>query len=81
MLFVSFLNVVLDPVPELLAQPRVDDVGDPLPRQQMDLLFIWKVVHQRGVLLGLREHAPYTNVLVLGAVDLSVLVRLDAYSC
>ena len=73
--------MVLDPVPELLAQPGVDHVGDPLPRQQMDLLFIRNVVHELGVLPGLFEHALDRQILVLGAVNLSVLVRLDAYSC
>ena len=80
-LLVSFLNVVLDPVPELLAQPGVDHVGDPLARQQMDLLLVGEITHQLGVLPGLLEHALDREILVLGAVNLSVLVRLDAYSC
>ena len=45
--------------------------------KKMELLFIRQVTHQRGILPGLFEHALYRNVLVLGAVDLSVLVRFD----
>ena len=80
-LLVSFLYMVIDPRLKPLAQPCVDHVGDPLPGQQMELLLVGEVTHQLGVLLGLSEHAPYRNVLVLWAIDLSVLVRLDAYSC
>ena len=74
----SFLNVMLDPVPELLAQPGVDDVRQPLPWKQMELLFIWQITHELGVLLGLREHAFYRDVLVLRTVNFKVLVCLDA---
>ena len=80
-LLVSLLYVVIDPLLKPGAQPGVDNVGDPLPWQQMELLFIKQVTHQRGILPGLLEHAFNANVLILGAVDLSMLVRLDAYSC
>ena len=76
-LFVTLLYVVVDPCLKRLAQPCVDDVGQPLPWKQMELLFIRKVVHELGILPGLREHALDRDILVLGTVDLSVLVRFD----
>ena len=80
-LIVQLLDMMLNPVLESLTKSCVDDVGYPLPRQQVELLLVRQVAHQLGVLLGLREHALHGDILVLRAVDLSVVVRLDAYSC
>ena len=80
-LLVSLAYVIVCPSFKGLANSCVDDVSQPLPRKQMELLFIRQVAHELGILPGLREHALDRDVLVLGAVDLSVLVRLNAYSC
>ena len=76
-LLVSFFNVSVDPLLKPLAQTCVDDVRQPLPWKQMELLFVRKVVHELGILSGLREHALDRDVLVLGAVNLKVLVSFD----
>ena len=76
-LFMALLDMIVHPVLEGLAKPCIDDVGYPLPRKQMELLLVREVVHQIRVLACLREHALHGDVLVLGTVDLSMLVRFD----
>ena len=72
------VDVVIDPVLETLANSRVDDVGQPLTRQQVEVFLVGQVVHQLWVCLGLLKHTVDRYVFVLRAEDFKVLVCVDA---
>ena len=44
-LLVPCVDVVIDPVLETLANSCVDDVGQPLTRQQVEVFLVGQVVH------------------------------------
>ena len=77
-LFVPCVDVVIDPVLETLANSCVDDVGQPLTRQQVEVFLVRQVVHQLWVCLGLLKHTVDRYVFVLRAEDFKVFVRVDA---
>ena len=80
-LLVSLAYVIVYPSFKGLANSCVDDVSQPLTRQQMQFFFVWQVCHKLRILLCFGKHAFYANVLVLRTENFKVLVRLDAYSC
>ena len=77
-LFVPCVDVVIDPVLETLANSCVDDVGQPLTRQQVEVFLVRQVVHELRVCLGLLKHTVDRYVFVLWAEDFKVFVRVDA---
>lgn len=79
-LFMSSFDVTIDPVFEELTKFCIDDVGQPLTRQQVDFFLVRKVVHKVLVLFSLLKHSVDGNVLVLRAVDFQVLVCSDTYN-
>lgn len=48
-ILVPLLDVVIDPVLETLAKSCIDDVGQPLTRQQVEFFLVRQVVHERWV--------------------------------
>ena len=80
-LLMPLVYVILYPLFKRLANSCVDDVSQPLTRQKMQFFFVRQIVHKLRILLCFGKHAFHREILVLGAVNLSVLVRLDAYSC
>jgi hypothetical protein len=76
----SCCDVVIDPVFEELAKFCIDDVGQPLTRQQVDFFRVWQVVHEVRVLFSLLKHSFYGYVLILRAVYFHVLVCFYAYN-
>ena len=74
----ALLDMMVHPIREGLAKPGMDRVGQPQPRQKVEFLLFGEVVHQIGILGRFLEHPFNGDVLVLRAVDLSVLIRFDA---
>ena len=72
------VDVVIDPVLETLANSCVDDVGQPLTRQQVEVFLVSQVVHELWVGLGLLKHTVNRYVFELWAEDFKVFVRVDA---
>ena len=68
------IYMVIDPVLETLANSRIDDVGQPLTRQQVEVFLVRQVVHELWVCLGLLKHSVDRYVFVLRAEDFKVLV-------
>ena len=79
-LFMSSFDVTIDPVFEELTKFCIDDVGQPLTRQQVDFFLVRQVVHKVLVLFSLLKHSVDGNVLILRAVDFQVLVCFDTYN-
>jgi hypothetical protein len=75
----SSFDVAIDPVFEELTKFCIDDVGQPLTRQQVEFFRIWQIVHEVLVLFSLLKHAVDGNVLILRAVDFQVLVCFDTF--
>ena len=73
-----YVDVVIDPVLETLANSCVDDVGQPLTRQQVEVFLVRQVVHELWVGLGLLKHTVNRYVFELRAEDFKVFVRVDA---
>ena len=72
------VDVVIDPVLETLANSCVDDVGQPLTRQQVEVFLVRQIVHELWVRLGFLKHTVDRYVFVLRAKDFKVFVRVDA---
>ena len=72
------VDVVIDPVLETLANSCVDDVGQPLTRQQVEVFLVRLVVHELWVGLGLLKHTVNRYVFELRAEYFKVFVRVDA---
>ena len=73
-LLVPCVDMVIYPVLETLANSCVDDVGQPLTRQQVEVFLVRQVVHQLWVCLGLLKHTVDRYVFVLRAENFKVLV-------
>ena len=72
--------MTIDPVFEELAKSCIDDIGQPLTRQQMEFFFVRQVTHKVWVLFSLLKHAINRYVFILRAIDFHVFVRFDAYN-
>ena len=79
-LFMSSFDVTIDPVFEELTKFCIDDVGQPLTRQQVDFFLVRQAVHKVLVLFSLLKHSVDGNVFILRAVDFQVLVCFDTYN-
>ena len=79
-LFMSSFDMTINPIFEELTKFCIDDVSQPLSRQQVDFFLVRQVVHKVLVLFSLLKHAVDGNVLVLRAVDFQVLVCSDTYN-
>jgi hypothetical protein len=79
-LFMSSFDMVIDPVFEELAKSCIDDIGQPLTRQQMEFFLVRQVIHKVWVLFSLLKHAINRYVFVLRAIYFHVFVRFDAYN-
>ena len=76
-LFMSSFDVTIDPVFEELAKFCIDDVGQPLTRQQVDFFLVRQIQHQIGKLFSFLEHSSYADILILRAVNGGVLILLN----
>ena len=77
-LLVSLVHVIVYPVFEGLANSCVDDVGQPLTRQQVEVFLVRQVVHELWVGFGLLKHTVNRYVFELRAEDFKVIVRVAA---
>ena len=73
-LLMPLVHVKIYPVFEALAKSGVDDVSQPLTRQQVELLFVRQVIHKLRVLLCFSKHVFHGQVFILRAEDVKVFV-------